>query len=215
MSTFWILLRKDLAVEGRGREMLPAMALLVLLLLALTGASGLRLDGAPAILWITVAVAAASGLGRSFLRETDQGQLQGLHLAAVDPAVLYLAKAAANFLIVAVVELVAVAAIFVFFDVPAPADAGALAAVLLLGTAALVSLGTLLGGMLAAARMREALLPLLLLPLGAPAVMAASGATARLLTSGGSAAGEIRLLLAFTLLFVAASVLVFEHVIEE
>ncbi|OFX13495.1 MAG: hypothetical protein A2V59_02765 [Armatimonadetes bacterium RBG_19FT_COMBO_69_19] len=77
-------------------------------------------------------------------------------------------------------------------------------------------MGTLLGAMLAAARMREALLPMLLLPLSAPAVMAAAGATARLLSeAGGPVAGELRLLLAFTLLFVSVALLVFEHVIED
>lgn len=213
MSAFWILLRKDLLVEGRGRELLPSMAVLTLLLLALTGAAGIRAEGAPAILWVTVAVVAGAGLGRSFHGETDQDQLQGLQLAAVDPAVIYLAKAAANFVIVAVAEIIALSAMVIFFDVSIP-HRPALPAVLFLGTTALVSLGTLLGGMLAAARMREALLPVLLLPLAAPAVMAAAGATARLASSGGSVEGELRLLLAFTALVTALAMLVFEHVIE-
>lgn len=214
MSAFWLLLRKDLLVEGRGRELLPSMAVLTLLLLTLTGAAGIRAEGASAILWVTVAVAAGSGLGRSFQAETDQDQLQGLRLAAVDPVVIYLAKAAANFVIVAVAEIIALSAMVIFFDVSIP-QRPALPAVLLLGTASLVSVGTLLGGMLAAARMREALLPLLLLPLAAPAVMTAAGATARLISSGGSVEGELRLLLAFTALSTALAVLVFEHVIEE
>jgi len=89
-------------------------------------------------------------------------------------------------------------------------------AVLLLGTAGLVAMGTLLAAMLAASRMREALLPVLLLPLSAPAVMAAAGATAKLFPPNAEPVfGEIRLLLAFTLLFVAAAMLVFEHVVED
>ena len=107
MSAFWLLLRKDLAVEGRARELLPAMAMLALLLLAIAGASGVRAEGAPAILWITVAVAAAGTLTRSFQRETDQDQLAGLRLAGVDPSVIYLAKGAANFLIVIAVQVIA------------------------------------------------------------------------------------------------------------
>jgi heme exporter protein CcmB len=189
------------------------MAVLALLLLALTGAAGIRAEAAPAILWVTVAVAAGAGLGRSFHGETDQDQLQGLRLTGVDPAVIYLAKAAANFVIVAAAELAALAAMMVFFDVSIP-QRPAVPAVLLLGTASLVSLGTLLGGMLAAARTREALLPVLLLPLAAPAVMTAAGATARLIASGGSVEGELRLLLAFTALSVVLAMLVFEHVLE-
>lgn len=215
MSVFWAVLRKDLLVEGRARDLLPSMTVLALLLLALTGAAGLRAESAPAILWVTAAVTAATGLVRSFYQETDQDQLHGLRLAAVDPAVIYLAKAAANFLIVTAVEIIAWGAVTVFFDIAIPQRRASLAVVLLLGTGALVAMGTLLGAMLAAARMREALLPVLLLPLSAPAVMAASGATARILSSGAPVTGEIRLLLAFTALFVAVAMLVFEHVIED
>lgn len=215
MSAFWSILRKDLLVESRARDVAPAMAILVLLLVAMTGAAGLATEAAPAILWIAVATAAATGLVRSFHQETDQDQLHGLVLAAVDPAVIYLGKAAANFLIVAAVEIVALGAVVIFFDITVPQRL-ALLGVLLLGTAALVALGTLLGAMLAASRMREALLPVLLLPLAAPAVMAAASATARLMSGpGGSIAGEVRLLAAFTLLYVATSVLVFAYVIED
>jgi len=216
MRVWWVLLRKDLTVEGRAWDLLPAMAILVLLLLAMTGATGLRVESAPAILWISVAVSAAYGLTRSFHQETDQEQLHGLRLAAVDPALIYLGKAAANFLIVTAVEVVALGAVIVFFDVSLGAKVVALAAVLLLGTAGLVAMGTLLAAMLAASRMRESLLPVLLLPLAAPAVMAAAAATARIFAPGSpSVTGELRLLLAFAVLFVATSVLVFEHVIEE
>lgn len=215
MRAFWVILRKDLIVEGRARDLLPSMAVLVLLLLAMTGAAGLRAESAPAILWITVAVTAATGLVRSFHQDTEQDQLAGLRLAGVDPAMIYVAKAAANFAIVVTVELIALAAVMIFFDMAIPQRRAELAVVLVAGTAALVAMGTLLGAMLAAARMREALLPVLLLPLAAPAVMAAAGATARLFSeAGGPVTGELRLLLAFTLLFASVAMLVFEHVIE-
>lgn len=211
---FWLLLRKDLLVEGRARELLPSMAVVVLLLLTLTGAAGLRAEAAPVLLWLAVAMGAATSLVRSFHQETDQDQLHGLRLAGVDPAVIFLAKATANFLIVAAVEAIALAAALVFFDVavpPRPAAAG----VLLLGTAGLAAAGTLLGAMLTAARLREALLPVLLLPLAAPALGAAASATARLLSpAGGPVAGEIRLLAAFTVLFTAAGMVVFDALIE-
>ncbi len=216
MRVWWVIVRKDLTIEGRARDLLPAMAILVLLLLAMTGATGLRAESAPAILWISVAVSAAYGLTRSFHQETDQDQLHGLRLAAVDPALIFLGKATANFLIVTTVEMVALAAVTVFFDVSFGARIPHLVAVLLLGTAGLVAMGTLLAAMLAASRMREALLPVLLLPLSAPAVMAAAGATAKLFPPNAEPVfGEIRLLLAFTLLFVAAAMLVFEHVVED
>jgi heme exporter protein B len=172
------------------------------------------IDGA-VVVWIAVVVSAAIGLTRSFGAEVDQEQIAGLRLAPVDPAWIFLGKAAANFFVVLVVEAVILGAAVVFLDLPLGVRPGALVVVLALGAAAVVSAGTLLGAVLAAARLREALLPLLLLPLSAPAVMAASGATTKLLAGPEPVTAEVMLLCAFLALFLAAGVLMFEHALEE
>ena len=215
MHPLFSILRKDLTVEGRSRDLIPAMTLVALLLLALSGSAGLRgVDGA-VVLWIAVVVSSAIGLTRSFGAEVDQEQLHGLRLAPVDPAWIFLGKAAANVVVVIAVEVAILGAAVVFLDLPLGDRLLALAAVLGLGAAAVVSAGTLLGAVLAAVRLREAMLPLLLLPLSAPAVMAASGATVKLLVGSEPVSGEVMLLGAFLALFVAAGVLMFEYVIEE
>jgi heme exporter protein B len=215
MRPLLAILRKDLTVEGRSRDLIPAMALIALLLLALSGSAGVRgVDGA-IVVWIAVVVSAAIGLTRSFGAEVDQEQIAGLRLAPVDPAWIFLGKAAANIVVVLAVETVILGAAVVFLDLPLGGRPVPLAVVLALGAAAVVSAGTLLGAILAAARLREALLPLLLLPLTAPAVMAASAATAKLLAGSEPVAGEVMLLCAFLALFLAAGVLLFEHAIEE
>lgn len=216
MRTLLAVLRKDLMVEGRSRDLIPAMALLALLLLALSGSAGIRGASSASIVWIAVVVSTALGLTRSFGLETDQEQIYGLRMAPVDPGWIFLGKAAANFLLVAAVEVLALGAAIVFLDLPAGGRLAPLAGVLALGGAAIVSLGTLLGALLAVTRLREALLPLLLLPLSAPAVMAASGATVKLLATGREpVTGEVVLLAAFLLLFVALGMLLFEYVIED
>jgi heme exporter protein B len=215
MRPLLAILRKDLTVEGRSRDLIPAMTLVALLLLALSGSAGLRgIEGA-VVVWIAVVVSSALGLTRSFGGEIDQEQLHGLRMAPVDPGWIFLGKAAANVLVVMTVEAVAVGAAVVFLELPLGDRPGVLAAVLILGAAAVVSAGSLLGAVLAAARLREALLPLLLLPLSAPAVMAASGATVKLLGGSESVTGEVMLLGAFLAFFTAAGVVMFEHVIEE
>lgn len=215
MRPLLAILRKDLTVEGRSRDLIPAMALVALLLLALSGSAGLRgLDGA-VVVWIAVVVSSALGLTRSFGAEVDQEQLHGLRLAPVDPAWIYLGKAAANVVVVLAVEALILGAAVVLLDVPLGGRPATLAMVLALGAAAVVSAGTLLGAVLAAAKAREALMPLLLLPLTAPAVMAASGATVKLMAGGERVTGEVLLLAAFLALFIAAGLLMFEYVIEE
>src|SRR3990170_1524247 len=133
MRTLLAVLRKDLMVEGRSRDLIPAMALLALLLLALSGAAGVR--GAPSsvVVWIAVVVSAALGLTRSFGLETDQEQIHGLRMAPVDPGWIFLGKAAANFLLVTAVEAVALGAAVVFLDLPAGGRLAPLVGVLALG----------------------------------------------------------------------------------
>jgi heme exporter protein B len=215
MRAVFSILRKDLTVEGRSRDLIPAMTLVALLLVALGGSAGLRGVEGAVVLWIAVVVSSAIGLTRSFGAEGDQEQLHGLRLSPIDPAWIFLGKAAANVVVVIAVEVAILGAALVFLDLPLGDRPLALAAVLGLGAAAVVSAGTLLGAVLAAARLREAMLPLLLLPLSAPAVMAASGATVKLLAGPEPISGELMLLGAFLAFFVAAGVLMFEYVIEE
>jgi heme exporter protein B len=216
MHPLLIVMRKDLTVEGRSRDLFPAMMLLTLLMLALSGSAGIRGASGAVVVWIAVVVSSAVGLARSFGQETDQEQISGLRLTSVDPGWIFLGKAAANFLLVIAVEFVSLGAAVVFLEFPAAGQVAPLAGVLALGGAAVVSLGTLLGAMLAIARLREALLPLLLLPLSAPAVMAASGATVKLVGSPPEpVAAEAALLCAFLTLFSAVGMLLFEYVVED
>lgn len=216
MRTLLAVMRKDLTVEGRSRDLIPAMTLLALLLLALSGSAGIRGTSGAIVVWIAVVVSSAIGLTRSFGQETDQEQIHGLRLAPVDPGWIFLGKAAANFLLVIAVEFVALGAAVVFLEFPAGGQVAPLAGVLALGGAAVVSLGTLLGALLAIARLREALLPLLLLPLSAPAIMAASGATVKLVgTPPEPIVAEVALLGAFLALFTALGMLLFEYAVED
>lgn len=217
MRALWAIVGKDLRVEGRARELFPAMSILALILLTAASAAGLARPTAPALLWLSILLATALGLGRSFHHETDQDQIQGLRMAPIDPALIYLGKALANLVVVLWVEVITVGASAVFFNLDLGPSAGPLAVVFALGTIGMVGLGTVLAAMLATARLREALLPLLLVPLSVPAVVAAVGATGKVLAGQplSAAGGELQLLAAFALLFFAAPVVVFEYVLEE
>jgi len=216
VRTLLAVMRKDLTIEGRSRDLIPAMAILALLMLTLSGSAGIRGVSGVIVVWIAVVVSSALGLTRSFGQETDQEQIHGLRMAPVDPGWIFLGKAAANLLLVIAVEIVSLGAAVVFLELPAGGRLVPLAGVLVLGGAAVVSLGTLLGALLAIARLREALLPVLLLPLSAPAVMAASGATVKLIgTPPEPVVSEVALLCAFLALFTALGMLLFEYAVED
>ena len=169
------LARKDLLLELRGRETLPAMALFVVAMLvafrfALTAE---QTDAAAGLLWLAIVFTALLGLARAFVPEREQGVLDALVLAPCDRSAIWLAKLLATLAFLIVVEAIALPAFALFFT---GLDAGTLAAVLL-ADVGICAVGTLLAAMAVAGRARELLLPLLFLPLAIPIVVGGVGAT--------------------------------------
>lgn len=212
-------LRKDLLLEWRSREALNGtlfFALLVVVVFSLafdpTANPSVARQISGGVLWIALLFAAVTALNQSWLREQRNGVLDAQRLAPAHPAALFLGKALANFLFVSAVELVLAPIFAVFYNLHPLGDARLLLLILPLGTWALVINGTFFAALGLRARSRELLLPLLLLPIVVPALLASVQSTAGVLT------GEldtmyihswIRLLLAYDLLFTLASLLLF------
>jgi heme exporter protein B len=170
------LARKDLKVELRARDTLPAMLLFVLSTLVVfrfalpTGdAEG---DAAYGLLWVAIVFTALLGLARAWVPEQEHGVLDGLVLAPCDRSAIWLGKTVATLAFLLAAQVVALPAFAVFF---APLDATAVAGVLLADVGICV-VGSLLAAMAAASRTRELLLPLLVLPLSIPLVVGGVGA---------------------------------------
>jgi len=170
------LLRKDLRLELRGRETLPAMALFVIAALTVfhfvlpSGSSDLAAQG---LLWIAILFTALLGLSRVFVAEREQGVLDGLVLAPCDRSAIWLAKTLSVLSFLVIVEAIALPAFGLFF---APVSLTTVAAVAL-ADVGLCTVGTLLAAMAVASRTRELLLPLLFLPLALPIVVGGVGAS--------------------------------------
>jgi heme exporter protein B len=216
------LLWKEVLVELRARETVLAGAVFALLVLVIFNfAFDLRVQNvaevAPGVLWVTLTFAGVLSLGRAFSRERDQRTLDGLLLAPVDRSALYLAKVAASFAAMLVVQLVAVPAFIALFNVSAVLPLLGLG--LLLGTLGLAGVGTLFAAIAAHTRAREVLLPLLLFPIQVPVILATVKTTGAAIRVPGTEPPEIGqwlgLLVAFDALFLALSVLLFEYAIEE
>jgi heme exporter protein B len=169
------LARKDLKVELRARDTLPAMLLFVLSTLvvfhfALPGdAAG---DAAYGLLWVAIVFTALVGLTRAWVPEHEHGVLDGLVLAPCDRSAIWLGKTIATLAFVLAAQVVALPAFALFF---APLDGPAIAGVVL-ADVGICAVGSLLAAMAAAGRAREVLLPLLLLPLAIPLVVGGVGA---------------------------------------
>jgi len=170
------LARKDLRLELRSRDTLPAMLLFVVSALVVFNFSlpaGSSRPAAYGLLWVAIVFTALLGLARAFAAEREQRLLDGLVLAPCDRSAIWLGKVISMFALLLVAEAVALPAFALFF---APVDVS-LVAGLLLADVGLAAVGTLLAAMAAASRARELLLPLLLLPLVIPLVVGGVGAS--------------------------------------
>ena len=203
------LARKDVLLELRSRDTLPALLLFVVSALVVfnfslpAGSSSLAAYG---LLWVAIVFTALLGLARAFAAEREQRLLDGLVLAPCDRSAIWLGKGVSVFCLLVIAEAVALPAFALFF---APVDATLIAAVLL-ADLGLASVGTLLAAMAAASRARELLLPLLFLPLVIPLVVGGVGATV-----AADPARYLGFLVLYDALFAILSWATFEYVVTE
>jgi heme exporter protein B len=169
------LARKDLRLELRARDTLPAMLLFVLATLVVFHfalPAGAAEDAAYGLLWVSIVFTALLGLARAWTPERESGALDGLVLAPCDRSAIWLGKSLATLAFLGAAELVALPAFALLF---APLDAAAVAGVVL-ASIGICTVGSQVSAMAAASRGREVVLPVLFLPLAIPLVVGGVGA---------------------------------------
>ena len=188
MNAFAAILAKDLRSELRTLQSLPAMALFAVTTFVIFrfGLDRTRLSGslAAGVLWATLLFAAVLGINRLFVVEREEGGFDAIRLAPIDRTALFAAKAAALVVYLLALELVAVLAFAVFF-LDSAAALLPLVPVLLLADLGLAFAGTLISSMAVNSRALDLLVPLVLLPLVVPLMIAATAASEPLLAAGG------------------------------
>jgi len=164
-----------------------------------------------------VLLSGALAFNRSYESEAEAGAMDALLLYPGSRWPIFAGKLLANLIFVLLVEAITVPIAAVLYDIPVLKPLPGLAGVLFLGTLGFVTLGTYYAAMASRVRAREVLLPLLLFPMLIPLLVAAVGATKAVLTSDpmGYGAAWIKMLAAFDIVFLAATFLTFEYVIEE
>jgi heme exporter protein B len=169
------------------------------------------------LLWLAIFFAGTLACDRSFASEREGESWPALALLPLAPSVLFLAKMTVNLVALVVLELVLVPACIVLLDIPFGTRPGPLLITALLGNVGFAAVGTLVSGLTSGVRHRGGLLPLLLLPLLVPVVLAAAETT-RLALEGQIDDlwwRWIQLLATFALVFTAAGAMLFEYVMEE
>ncbi len=216
-----LILAKELRLELRTRELLNATVVFGIVVVVLfsfafdpTVAESRRYG--PGLLWIAFLFAGSLMLHPSFAREQSNDTLDALRLAPISSFAILLGKMLANFIFLSVAEIILVPVFSVLYNVSLSGIVGRLILVLVLGTIGIVVTGTVFAAIVAHSRMRELMLPLLLLPILAPLLIASVEATASLFADPPVLdRAWVTFLAAFDVVFMTASWLLCDFLVEE
>jgi len=219
----WLILRKDLTVEFRSREIATmtvffAVSCVLAFAFALVREGEAPPDGAAGILWIAIMFAGNLALGRTFERERQAETLRALMLVPAARPAIYLGKLLGIVLLLVATEALLVPLVALLFQAGLLARPLWLVAVVGAGTLGFATVGTLFAAMLARARSRDVLLPVLLYPVTVPVIIAGVRATAALAQPDADMAVVqfwLAMLVTFDVVFMALALWTFEPVMTE
>jgi heme exporter protein B len=215
------ILAKEIRAEFRSFELLTSTLVFVMIVVFVfsfafdpTSAESKRFG--PGLLWIALLFAGSLMLQPSFSRERVNDTLGGLRLAPINPFAILAGKLLANFLFLLIVEAALLPVFGMLYGLPLAHVVAPLALIMLMGTLGVATIGTVFASIASHARMRELLLPLLLLPALTPVLIASTEATAGILADP----YELRttwlvMLGAFDIMFLTATWLFGEYLLEE
>ncbi len=221
---FWrkalVIVWKDVLSEMRTKQIISSVLVFAILVLVIFnfafGGSQQAIElVAPGILWVTFAFAGVLSLNRSFILEKEEYCLEGLMVCPVSREVIYVGKLLGSLLFMLMVEVVVLPVFALLFNEPVVSLP--VVAITFLATMGFVAVGTLFSALAVSTKAREMVLPILFLPIVTPVIISAVNATALALAGEpwSGLASWIAIIVAFDAIFLVASFLVFNYVIEE
>ena len=219
-TIYWVVW-KDLISELRSRETLSSMLFFALIVILVFSFS-FSMDQEAAreliagIIWVAFAFTGIIGLGKSFSAELQNDCLEYLQISPTSKGAIYLGKMASNLLFILVVEVLLFPLFVVFFNLDVIEEIGLLLLIFFLATLGLSAVGTLFSALTVQIRAREVMLPVLLLPLAVPVMIAAVEATRGALNADPFTmyAHWLELLAIFNVIFTVASFWLFELILD-
>jgi heme exporter protein B len=214
-----LLVGKDLRIEARSRQTLGLVITLGLLIVVVLGL-GLGPEqaqgfAAMAVLWVAYLFAGVLCFEKTMALERQEGALAGLLLAPVDRGVLYVSKLITNLLMMFAVALVVTPAGVLFFSFDLTQAPGAFAIVMSLAMIGVAAVGTLFAAVVSSTRLQGGLLAMVIFPITLPVVVASTQLLLGIFREGKSLSGSgLAVLIAFDVIFIVVSWIVFELVLE-
>ena len=223
MRAAWEICIKDLRIELRTKYTITLMFLFAFIALLMFSFSTIPFsptieDMAPGILWFVFIFSGMLGISRAFVREAELGTLDGLRLAPVSAEAILLGKVAYNLILMFALEAVALPLFIVFLNYTVKGSVLALIIILAAGNLGFVVVASAISVLIIKARARELLLPVILLPLLFPVILNTILALREVMIYGGgliNTVGNVKIILAYTAVMAAISMLTFELAISE
>ena len=211
---------KDVLSEIRTREIISSVLLFSILVVvimnfAFSGGREEILPIAPGILWITFSFAGIISLNHSFMMEKQESCIEGLLVCPVSREMIYTGKMTGNLIFMLIIELITMPVFSVLFNISVFQPEVVL--IVFLTTVGFASVGTLFSAMAVNTRAKEMVLPILFFPVVAPLIISAVNATGVIL-NGDSWSGInswLIMIIAFDVVFLVTSYLIFGYIIEE
>ncbi|MBI0576294.1 heme exporter protein CcmB [Neobacillus cucumis] len=220
--TALLLAKKDLLSELKTKQILVTQIIfaglvIVVFSFAFDPANNTTKAVIPGIIWVIIVFAGILGLNRSFISEQRNDTIQGLLVAPMEAASIFLGKFIANFTMILIVELVSIPFLFLLFDFKMLGSVGYFILVIFVGSFGFISIGTFLAALAANSRSSEMLLPLLLFPITSPILIGVTQATRIILTDMSklsSALSWTQMVTAYDIIFFVVSFLLIDYVLE-
>jgi len=220
--TALLLAKKDLYSELKTKQIMVTQIIfaglvIVVFSFAFDPANNTTKAVIPGVIWVIIVFAGILGLNRSFISEQRNDTMQGLLVAPMEAASIYLGKFLANFTMMMIVELVSIPFLFLLFDFKFYGSLPYFILVVFLGSFGFIAIGTFLAALAANSKSSEMLLPLLLFPITTPILIGVVQATRIILTNMemfSSAVAWIQLVTAYDVIFFVVCFLLIDYVLE-
>ena len=222
MNAIRAIFMKELKVEFRNKQMINSYFILSLMILASFRFAFSIIDFsltklASPILWITFFFAGMFSLSPVYKREIEEGTLEGVLLAPISPSSIYFGKLLSNLLVIIGLELFSLLILFIFFPIEIP-DLFPLLSLIILGTIGIAALGNIISAISSNLSQSEVMLPVLLVPVLLFTIIMPSVSGTSLVFSGANileVMQEIKLILAFDIVFLATGYLLIDYILED
>ncbi|CRK84085.1 heme exporter protein CcmB [Neobacillus massiliamazoniensis] len=222
LRTALLLAKKDILSELKTKQILVTQIIfaglvIVVFSFAFDPSSNMTKAVIPGIIWVIIVFAGILGLNRSFISEQRNDTIQGLLVAPMEAASIFLGKFIANLIMILIVEIVSIPFLFLLFDFKMLGSIPYFILVIFVGSFGFVSIGTFLAALAANSKSSEMLLPLLLFPITSPILIGVTQATRIILSDMSklsSALAWTQMVTSYDVIFFVVCLLLIDYVLE-